>query len=65
MSGRQIHKTGVFVLSTAMAVIGLALIVEAFATPSALFARLLLGAMFFAAGVARFYVELRRGRRAP
>jgi hypothetical protein len=64
MSGRQVHRAGVFVLSVAMAVIGLALIVEAFATPSALFADLLIGALFFAAGAGRFYVELRRGRRA-
>ncbi len=64
MSGRRVHRAGVFVLSVAMAVIGLALIVEAFATPSALFADLLTGALFFAAGVGRFYVELRRGRRA-
>jgi hypothetical protein len=63
MSGRQVHRAGVFVLSVAMAAIGLALIVEAFATPSALFADLLIGALFFAAGVGRFYVELRRGRR--
>lgn len=64
MSGRRFHRTGVFVLSSAMAVIGLALIVEAFTSPSSLLSRLLLGALFFAAGVGRFYVELRRGRRA-
>lgn len=65
MSGRQFHRTGVFVLSLAMVVIGLALIVEAFATPSALFADLLIGALFFAAGAGRLYLEVRRGRRAP
>jgi hypothetical protein len=65
MSGRQVHKAGVFVLSGAMVVIGLTLVIEAFLTPSAIFADLLTGALFFAAGVGRFYVELRRGRRAP
>lgn len=64
MSGRQIHRTGVFVLSTAMILIGLALVVEAFTSSSGLVARLLLGALFAAAGVGRLYVEVRRGRRA-
>ena len=64
MSGKQIHRTGVFVLSTAMAAIGLALIVEAFTFSGSLVSHLLLGALFFAAGVGRFYVELRRGRRS-
>jgi hypothetical protein len=65
MNGRQVHRAGVFVLSVAMAAIGLALIVEAFASSSALFVHLLLGALFLAAGAGRFYVEVRRGRRAP
>jgi hypothetical protein len=65
MSGRQVHKAGIFVLSAAMAAIGVALVVEAFDSSSALSGRLLLGVLFAGAGVGRFYVELRRGRRAP
>jgi uncharacterized membrane protein YcjF (UPF0283 family) len=65
MSGRQIHKAGALLLSAAMAVIGLALIVEAFASSDSLSARLLLGALFLAAGIGRFYVELRRGGGSP
>lgn len=65
MSGRQVHKAGVFVLSVAMAAIGVALVVEALGSASALSSRLLLGVLFFGAGAGRFYVELRRGRRAP
>jgi hypothetical protein len=65
MSGRQIHRTGVFVLSSAMVLIGVVLLVEAFASSSGLVARLLLGALFAAAGLGRLYVEVRRGRRAP
>jgi hypothetical protein len=65
MSGRQFHRTGVFVLSTAMLAIGVALVVEAFASSSAFSGRLLMGVLFAAAGVGRFYVEVRRGRRAP
>lgn len=65
MSGRQVHKAGVFVLSVAMAAIGVALTVEALGSASALSSRLLLGVLFFGAGVGRFYVELRRGRRVP
>lgn len=65
MSGRQFHRAGVFLLSTAMIVIGVALFVEAFASAGSYLARLLLGALFCGAGAGRFYVEVRRGRRAP
>ncbi len=64
MSGRLLHRAGVFVLSAAMAAIGVALVVQAFGSSSALSGRLLLGVLFFGAGVGRFYVELRRGRQA-
>lgn len=54
---------GTFVLSLAMAAIGLALIGQSLgAGASALSARLLLGVLFVAAGAARCYLEVRRGR---
>jgi uncharacterized membrane protein HdeD (DUF308 family) len=65
MRGRQVHRTGTLVLSLLMVVIGMALIVEAFAgSGGVLSPRLLLGVLFIAAGVARVYLEVRRGRRA-
>lgn len=64
MSGRQVHRAGAMALSILMALIGAALMVQAFFTPASIFARLLLGALFLAAGIGRLYVELRRGRKA-
>ena len=65
MTGRGAHRTGTFVLSLIMAVIGVALIVEAVtAGGSVISPRLLLGVLFIAAGAGRFYVEIGRGRRA-
>ncbi len=65
MNGRRAHRTGTFVLSLAMAAIGVALIVQALsANPSSVTARLLLGVLFIAAGGGRWYVELRRSRGA-
>jgi uncharacterized membrane protein HdeD (DUF308 family) len=65
MTGRQLHRRGTLVLSLLMVVIGLALIVEALAgAGGALSPRLLIGLLFIAAGVARTYLEVRRGRRA-
>ena len=65
MTGRGVHRTGTFVLSFVMAVIGVALIVQA-ATGggSVISPRLLLGVLFVAAGCLRAYVEIGRGRRA-
>jgi uncharacterized membrane protein HdeD (DUF308 family) len=64
MNGRQAHRMSTLVLSLLMAAIGLALIVEAVSDEaSAISPRLLLGALFIAAGVGRAYVELKRGRR--
>ncbi len=52
-----------FVLSLAMAVIGLALIVQALTGhASSISPRLLLGVLFIAAGCGRWYVEIRRTR---
>ena len=53
---------GTFVLSLAMAAIGVALLVQALAGPSLLSPRLLLGVLFIAAGGGRWYVEVRRAR---
>jgi hypothetical protein len=51
------------VLSAAMAVIGVALIVQGAGAGHAVSAtRLLLGALFVAVGSTRIYLELRRGR---
>lgn len=52
-------------LSALMAVIGVALVVEAAAGASGvLSARALLGLLFLAAGAGRMYVEMRRGSGA-
>jgi uncharacterized membrane protein HdeD (DUF308 family) len=65
MIGRQAHRTGTFVLSLLMAVIGVALVVQALdGHGGAISPRLLLGVLFLTAGVARIYVEVKRGRRA-
>ena len=59
------HRTGTLVLSLLMVVIGIALIVEAIAGSGGVVSpRLLIGALFVAAGVARTYLEVRRGRQA-
>jgi len=54
---------GTFVLCLLMGVIGVALIVQALAGHgSAISPRLLLGALFVAAGAGRSYLEIRRSR---
>ncbi len=56
---------GTFVLSLLMVVIGLALIVQSIGGhASAISGRTLLGVLFVAAGAARTYLEIKRGRRA-
>ncbi|HYB23699.1 MAG TPA: hypothetical protein VED41_07870 [Solirubrobacteraceae bacterium] len=63
MNGRQLHRMGTFVLSLAMALIGVALLVQALGERSgSISARLLLGVLFIAAGGGRWYVEVRRRR---
>jgi hypothetical protein len=62
MLGNYIHRTGTFVLSTVMAIIGVALLVQALGSSDVLSARLLLGVLFLAAGCGRVYVEVRKGR---
>ncbi len=62
MTGRGAHRTGTFVLSLLMAAIGVALIIQAAGEGgSVISARLLLGALFLAAGAGRLYI-LRKGR---
>jgi hypothetical protein len=62
MTGRGVHRTGTFVLCLLMALIGVALIVQALSGHgSALSPRLLLGLLFIAAGAGRSYLEIRRG----
>jgi hypothetical protein len=64
MTAKQVHRTGTTVLSLAMVAIGIALAVEAIGSDGVLSVRLLLGALFLAAGVGRLYIEVRRGRSA-
>jgi hypothetical protein len=64
MIGRRAHRTGTFVLSLLMAVLGLALIVQAVnGRGGPLWTRLVLGVLFVAGGAGRSYLELRRERR--
>ena len=62
MTGRNVHRTATLTLSGLMAVIGVALIVQALSASGAVSARLVLGVLFVAAGTGRIYVELKRGR---
>ena len=65
MTGRQLHRRTAIALSALMAVIGVALVVEAAAgAGGVLSTRTLLGVMFLAVGVGRIYVEMRRGSGA-
>jgi hypothetical protein len=64
MTGRQVHRSGTLVFSVAMAAIGVALIVQvATGGGGVLSARLLLGVLFLAGGIARLYLERKRGDR--
>jgi hypothetical protein len=65
MTGRGIHRSSTVVLSLIMALIGVALMVQAVSGHGSVFSgRLLLGVLFLAAGVGRLYIEYRRGRQA-
>jgi hypothetical protein len=64
MTGRGVHRGGTLLLSTLMAAIGVALIVEALLGRGELSVLLLVGVLFVAAGVGRVYIERRRGPRA-
>jgi hypothetical protein len=63
MTGRQVHRSGTLVFSMLMVAIGVALIVQVAAgNGGPISARLLLGLLFLAAGIARIYLERKRGR---
>jgi predicted membrane channel-forming protein YqfA (hemolysin III family) len=65
MTGRQVHRSSTIVFSVVMAAIGVALIAQvASGDGGVLSARLLLGVLFLAAGIARLYLERKRGNRA-
>jgi hypothetical protein len=65
MNGRTAHRSGTIVLSVLTAAIGVALIGQTVADGrSVLSARLLLGLLFLAAGIARLWIERKRGRGA-
>ncbi|HEX4483660.1 MAG TPA: hypothetical protein VH081_07715 [Solirubrobacteraceae bacterium] len=65
MTGRTVHRSGTVVLSVVMVAIGVALIAQVIGgTGGVLSARLLLGVLFLAAGIARLYLERKRGRQA-
>jgi hypothetical protein len=65
MTGRTVHRSGTYVLSVLMAAIGVALIVQVLAGDGGvLSARLLLGILFLAGGIARLYLERKRDRQA-
>jgi hypothetical protein len=65
MTGRTVHRSGTYVLSVLMAAIGVALIVQVLAGDGGvLSARLLLGVLFLAGGIARLYLERKRDRQA-
>jgi predicted membrane channel-forming protein YqfA (hemolysin III family) len=65
MTGRQVHRSSTTVFSVVMAAIGVALIAQvASGDGGVLSARLLLGVLFLAAGIARLYLERKRGNRA-
>jgi uncharacterized membrane protein HdeD (DUF308 family) len=64
MTGRTVHRSGTVVFSVLMIAIGLALIGQTLGSgTSVLSARLLLGVLFLAAGIARLYLERKRSRQ--
>jgi len=64
MNGRTVHRSGTIVLSVLMAAIGIALIGQVIAgVGGVLSARTLLGVLFLAGGLARLWLEHKRGRR--
>jgi hypothetical protein len=63
MTGPTVHRSGTFVLSILMLAIGVALIGQVLGgNGSVVSPRLLLGLLFIAAGIARLYLEVKRGR---
>ncbi len=65
MTGRTVHRSGTILFSVLMIAIGLALIGQTLGSgTSVLSARLLLGVLFLAAGIARLYLERKRSRES-
>jgi hypothetical protein len=65
MNGRNVHRSGTLLLSVLMVAIGLALIVQVVdGNGSVISPRLLLGALFLAAGFGRLYLVRRRDRES-
>ena len=65
MTGRQVHRSGTLVFSIAMVAIGVALIAQVVTgAGGVLSGRMLLGVLFLAGGIARLYLERKRGGRA-
>ena len=63
MNGRRLHRSATQALSALMAVIGVALIIEAIAgSRGSVSLLLVLGFLFVLAGTGRLYIERRRGR---
>jgi hypothetical protein len=63
MTGRGVHRSTTVLLSLLMLALGVALIVQAVSGHgSVISGRLLLGALFLAAGGGRLYLESRRSR---
>jgi len=64
MTGRTVHRSGTVLFSVLMVAIGVALIGQTVGSgTSVLSARLLLGVLFLAAGIARLYLERKRSRQ--
>jgi hypothetical protein len=64
MTGRTVHRSGTVLFSVLMVAIGLALIGQTLGSgTSVLSARLLLGVLFLAAGIARLHLERKRSRQ--
>ena len=65
MTGRGVHRSATLVMSLLMAVIGVALIVEAIAgARHGVSLLLVVGVLFVAAGAGRMVIERRRGPRS-
>jgi hypothetical protein len=65
MTGRTVHRSSTYVLSVLMMAIGVALVVQVLTGDGGvLSARLLLGVLFLAGGIARLYLERKRDRQA-
>jgi uncharacterized membrane protein HdeD (DUF308 family) len=63
MNGQQAHRSATLMFSLVMVVIGVALLVQVINGHGGIVSpRLLLGVLFIAAGVARIYLETKRGR---